>query len=388
MGILKSDFLLASDIIFLNHASFGACPRKVFEVYQDLQRQLEHQPVRFFGEEMNKLEKEARRILADYLKTLEENLVFIPNATHGVNIIVRSLTLGPGDEILTTDHEYGACNSAWEFICKRTGAKYIHRPIKVPVRSEEDIIEQLWEGVTSRTRVIYFSHITAPTALCLPAKAICSRARQAGIFTLIDGAHAPGQIALNLEEVDADWYVGNLHKWALCPKGAAFLYARPDVQNLVEPLVVSFGYQATPESTRGSQFQDYLGWTGTKDPAASLSVPSAIRFMQQNHWDQVRKDCHDLLSQTIQRICNFVQMEPLYPLESNLYHQMGIAPLPMNIDLPALRKRLYEDYCVEIPVIDWNGRKGLRISVQGYNTPDDLNTLYEGLRVLIPTVRY
>ena len=332
-------------------------------------------------------DREARQPLSEYLKTDTGNLVFIPNATYGVNVIARSLALRPGDEILTTNHEYGACDYTWEFLCQKTGATYYHQPIHLPVSSREEIVDQFWEGVTAKTKIIYLSHITSPTALQLPVEIICTRARQSGIMTIVDGAHAPGQISLNLETIGADWYVGNLHKWAMSPKGAGFLYVRPEMQYLVEPLVVSWGYHATPETSSGSQFQDYLGWSGTKDPSAALAVPAALQFMQEHLWEHVRQECHALLHQALQRICDLVQMSPLYPLDSSLYHQMGIAPLPHDTDLANLKVRLYDEYQVEVPLIDWNGKKFVRISVQGYNAPEDIEALYTGLRVLLPQVR-
>ena len=365
----KELFLLDPTVVFLNHGSFGACPKPVIEVYQDWQRRLECQPVLFLGRQMNELDQGARQALGTYLHTAAENLVFVPNATCAVNIIARSLALAPGDEILSSDHEYGACDYTSEFICKKTGATYIHQPISLPARSSEEMLEQLWRGVTPHTKAIFLSHITSPTALHLPVETICARARQAGIMTLVDGAHVPGQIPLDLASVGADFYVGNCHKWMLTPKGAGFLYARPEVQKLVEPLVVSWGYHATPQTTRGSQFLDYLGWTGTKDPCACLSIHAAIQFMREHNWDQVRRECHHLLHLAIQRICELVQMEPLYPLDSDLYHQMGIAPLPPHVDCIVLKTHLYDEHHIEIPLIEWNGRKFLRISIQAIMPP-------------------
>ncbi len=380
----KSTFLLDPSIHFLNHGSFGACPIPVFEAYQAWQRRLEHQPVLFLGREVAAFDRESRQALGAYLGTAVDNLVFVPNATHGVNIIARSLALNPGDEILTSDHEYGACDNTWEFICRKTGASYIHQPVSLPVYSSQEMVEQLWAGVTPRTRLIYLSHISSPTALRLPVETICARARQAGILTLIDGAHAPGQIPLNLEAVGADWYTGNCHKWMLSPKGAGFLYSRPEVQGLVEPLVVSWGYQATPQTSSGSQFLDYLGWTGTKDPAAALSVPTAIRFMEEHNWEQIRQACHERLRPALERICTLVDLEPLYPLDSDLYRQMAIAPLPQGTDTAALKARLYLEHQVEVPIIEWNGWKFVRISVQAYNTEEDLEALVAGLSELLP----
>ena len=378
-GDLRKLFLLDPSIHFLNHGSFGACPKEVFEVYQNWQRKLEAQPVLFLGREIQSFDQEARHALGEYLHVSGDNLVFVPNATYGVNIVARSLPLKTDDEILTTNHEYGACDYTWEFVCAKTGARYVHQEISIPVHSSDEMLEEFWMGVTPRTKIIYLSHITSPTALTLPIAKICERARKAGILTLVDGAHTPGQIDLNLEQIGADWYVGNCHKWLMSPKGAGFLYARSEVQNMIEPLVISWGFRTQSQYSAGSQFLDFLGWTGTKDPAAYLSVPSAIRFAEEHDWNTVRRTCHDLLRQTLVRICDLVSMEPLYPMGSDLFHQMGIAPLPPRTDLVSLKTRLYEEFKVEVPVIDWNGRKFIRISVQGYNTQDDLDALLSGL---------
>jgi isopenicillin-N epimerase len=382
---LKSSFLLDPNIIFLNNGSFGACPRPVFEVYQSWQRRLEQQPVLFLNREITSLQQEARQALAAYLHTSADNLAFVPNATHGVNIIARSLALSEGDEILTSDHEYGAMDYTWEFIGKKTGAKIVHQPIALPARSSTEMAEQFWHGVTPRTKAIFLSHISSPTALRLPIEAICARARQAGILSIIDGAHAPGQIPLDLDSVGADFYIGNCHKWMLSPKGAGFLYARPEVQPLVEPLIVSWGYHATPQNTYGTQYLDYQSWTGTYDPAAYFSVPAAIQFMEENYWPRVRSECHRLLRSAIERICTLVNMEPLYPFDSDLYFQLGIAPLPVNTNIEALKIRLYEEYRIEVPLMEWNGRKFVRISVQAYNTQEDLDALINGLGELLFT---
>ena len=295
MNNFKSLFQLDPNVTFLNHGSFGATPKPVFAAYQNWQRRLEEQPVLFLGRSYHQLMQEARIELANFLGTATNNLIFIPNATYAVNQIARSLKLQADDEILTSDHEYGACDFTWEFICQKSAAVYKHQPIPFPCGSDQEIMEIFWLGVTDRTKVIFLSHITSPTALRLPVELICARARQAGILTVIDGAHAPGQISLNLDALDADFYTGNCHKWMLAPKGAAFLFARPQVQHLVEPLVVSWGYKNTPEFSSGSPFVDRLTWTGTHDPAAYLSVSDAIKFLDEHNWPVVREACHNLL---------------------------------------------------------------------------------------------
>ena len=265
--MLKELFLLDPEVIFLNHGSFGACPIAVFNEYQDWQRRLERQPVQFLSVELDNYLSQARQNLGKFFNSHENDIVFIPNATHGVNIIARSLKLNPGDEILTTNHEYGACNFIWEFACSKSGAIYKRQPITPPFISAEQLLERIWEGVTSKTKVIFISHICSPTSLTMPVQNICRRARQAGIITLIDGAHAPGQIPLDLNSIQPDFYVGNCHKWMLSPKGAGFLYAQPLLQPLIEPLIVSWGYQSRYTVPRVSTFIDFLQWSGTNDPA-------------------------------------------------------------------------------------------------------------------------
>jgi len=356
------------------------------EIYQGWQEKLECQPVRFLARDLNYLLLEARKVLGAYLNADACDLVFIPNATHGANIIARSMQLSLDDEILATDHEYGACDYAWEFVCQKTGSNYIRQPIPLPVHSEEEMIEQFWKGVSPRTKVIYLSHITSPTALRLPVKRICQRAKEMDILTVVDAAHSPGQIPVDLQDLGADVVFGNCHKWMLSPKGAGFLYVRREVQPMIEPLIVSWGYHATDEIATGSEFIDYLQWTGTHDPAAYLSVPAAIGFMQENAWDSVRKECHALLMNAIEQICDLVELSPLYPLDSSFYAQMGIAPIP-NSALSNLKNRLYEEYKVEVPLIQWRDKQFIRISVQAYNEQEDIDALSCALKSLLPEVR-
>jgi isopenicillin-N epimerase len=295
------------------------------------------------------------------------------------------LNLKSGDEILTTDHEYGACDYTWEFICDKTGATYIHQSIPLPVYSEEEIMEQFWQGVTPRTKAIYLSHITSATALCMPVEEICRRARAAGILTIVDAAHAPGQIPFDLQQLGADVVFGNCHKWMLAPKGSAFFFVRKEIQGLVQPFVVSWGSHPTSETTTGSRFVDILQWTGTKDPTAALTVPTAIQFMDDHDWEAVRWECHMLLRQAIERICDLTHLSPPYPLESDFYHQMGIAPLPAS-NLTVLKSRLYDEYKIEVPLTQWQDKQFIRISIQGYNTQENVDALLHALETLLPQV--
>jgi len=384
MTTIRELFLLDPDVVFLNHGSFGATPLPVFEVYQAWQRRLERQPVKFLIRELTDRLRVARRALGEYLHADADDVVFVANATVGVNIVARSLTLEAGDEVLTSDHEYGACDNAWESVCGKTGAFYLHQPIPLPVRSAEEIADQFWHGVTPRTRIIFLSHITSPTALRLPVETICRRARQAGILTCVDGAHAPGQIPLDMEAVGADFYAGNCHKWLMAPKGAGFLYTRRDRQSLIESLVVSWGWKDDGLFISGSRYVDRLEWSGTRDPAAALSVPAAIQFQTEHDWGSVRAGCRELAHQALLRIHELTGLPALYPPDAGFYQQMVTAPLPPIVDLPGFQARLCDEYRIEVPCISWQHHQFVRISVQGYNTQEDIDALLQALERLLP----
>ena len=385
MTSLKDQFLLDPKTIFLNHGSYGATPRAVFEDFQRRQLQLERDPVRFINTELPDLLKNARSALGRYLNAGADDLVYVPNATFGINVVAHALPLQPGDEVLSTDHEYGATNNLWSYICRKRGASYIKQAVAFPVASDEEIVEQIWAGVTPRTKVIFLSHITSPTALRLPVESVCRRAREAGLLTVIDGAHAPGQIALDLAAVGADFYVGNCHKWLCSPKGAAFLFTDRACQHHIEPLVIGWGWGEHRKPTAGSAYIDGLQWLGTDDPSAYLSVPTAIEFQARHRWPEVRERCHRLLETALRRASDQTGLNPLYPNHGRYYEQMAVIPLPRIPDLAAFNIRLYEKHRIQIPCMEWNGRRFLRISVQAYNSEDDLDALLAALRAELPT---
>jgi isopenicillin-N epimerase len=380
-GALSRDwFLLDPEVAFLNHGSFGAVPRPVFATYQQWQGELERQPVEFLGRRFVDLLREARSVLATYVRTSADNLVFVPNATEALNIVAHSLQLNPGDEIVTTDHEYGAMDRMWQFICHRTGA--IYRPVHVPlpVTTAADVVNRLWAAVTSRTRVLFLSHLTSPTALVFPVGELCRRARDAGVLSIVDGAHALGQLPLDLETMGPDFYAANAHKWLCAPKGSAFLYARPAAQPLVVPRVVSWGDQAPCVS--GSRFLDELQWTGTRDIAAYLTVPAAIRFWAEHHWEDSRIRCHALARYARETIAKLTGLPQISPDSMDWFVQMTTVPLP-PCDGPGLKARLYEEFRVEVPVVEWQGRQFLRVSIHAYNTRQDVDRLTEALRAVL-----
>lgn len=369
---LADQYLLDPDVVYLNHGSFGAVPRPVFESYQHWQKELEANPVIFLGGRLPGLLAQAREKLGAFINAAPDDLTFVPNVTYALNIVTRSISLGAGDKVLTTGHEYAAIDKAWRFNCEKASAQLVKQPFTVPVADPAAVVEQIWAGVDERTKVISLSHITSPSALTLPVAEICRRARNAGIISVVDGAHAPGQLDLDMEEIGADFYGGNCHKWLSSARGAGFLYARPDSQDLLEPLVVGHGWDT--ETPGVSQFQDYFTSMGTIDPAAYLSVPAAIDFQERNEWPQVRQACHQLLRETEQRILALSGLPPISP--ETMWEQMRLVLLPGKVDA---YQRLWEDDRIVVPVGQQGGQPGVRISVQAYNSPADLDALVRAL---------
>lgn len=380
MNALRQHFYLDPKVTFLNHGSFGATPKPVLEEYQTWQRRLEAQPVLFLARESRENFRAARKSLAAYLGAQPDNLVFIPNATFGVNIVARSLDLQPGDEVLTSNHEYGACENVWEFLGQRAGFQLIKQCIPLPLPSEDDMVEILWSGVSERTRLIFLSQITSPTAIHLPIERICRKAKGAGIPLLVDGAHAPGQIKLDLGSLGADFYTGNCHKWMMAPKGSAFLHIQPEYQDFIQPLVISWGWGENCPYESDSRLQSILEWWGTKDPAAYFSVPAAIRFQEEHNWDEVRLNCREMLVSTLAKIEELTGLPSIYGEAQDNFVQVGGALLPVDTNPKELQPWLYEKYQIEIPVIQWGDQWLIRPSVQGYNTQEDLDLLVEALR--------
>jgi isopenicillin-N epimerase len=372
-------YLLDPTITFLNHGSFGATPIPVFEIYQNWQRELETQPVLFIARRSPGLLDEAREVLADYLHCEADELVYVTNSTYGVNAVARSLNLQPGDEVLTSDQEYGATNRTWQFLAQKVGFTYRVQELSTPFSTIENLVNEFWQGVNANTKVIFLSHITSETATIFPIKEICQRAKENGILTVIDGAHAPGQIDLDLHDLDCDFYTGNLHKWVCSPKGSAFLYARESLQEKLEPFVVSFGWQ--PVKNGPSRLVDYHQYIGTRDLAAFLSVPAAIEYQQKRNWPQVRQNCHLLVKDALKRIDAITGLTSLYS-DDTWYGQFAAFKLPNHWDVDETKNTLYDVYQVELPVYIWNGQLFGRISIQEYNTQNDVNILVEAIRKL------
>lgn len=385
---LARQFLLRDDVVFLNHGSFGACPRPVFEAYQGWQLELERQPVAFLGSKLLVERQRATRVdLAAELKTSPDNVVGLTNATLGLNIVAQSLDLKEGDEILTTDHEYSALEKTWAYVARRTGAKIVVVKVPMPLMTEAQFTDTIIAGMTDRTRVLFLSHITSPTALVFPVERSVAEARRRGIWSVIDGAHAPGHIRLDLEALGADFYSGNCHKWMMAPKGSAFLYVRPELQSLINPLVISHGWTADNKEPGvmgpfgNTPFIDSIEMQGTRDPSAWLAVSAALKFRNDNDWWAIADHCRELAQDTAARLRDMTGLAPLSAPELSA-PQMIAMPVPAMEDPVAIHDRLLAEYGIEIPVFNWQAHSIVRLSVQGYNSRPQMDILLGALKTI------
>lgn len=376
---MKTKFLLDPEITFLNHGSFGACPKPIFENYQYWQLELEKEPVQFIQKKAAGYLKTAKVALANYIHCESDAFFFVPNPTVAINTIMRSLVLQPNDEILTTNHEYGAMDRTWNFYCEKSGAKLIRQNISLPIISKEKLLEEFWGGYTSKTKVVFINQISSATALIFPVKEICDRAKELGLITIIDGAHVPGHIDLNISELNPDYYTGTLHKWMLAPKGSSFLYVKKEFQNSLDPLIVSWGYQSLSPSN--SRFLDYHEYQGTRDIAAFLATPAAISFLEENNWSEVSFNCKQLILKHYQNFCDLLGTKPICPVTPEFLGQMCSIPIKTN-NPTALKELLFTKYKIEIPIMTIDHGTFIRISLNGYNTESDLEILRKALTAI------
>jgi len=383
---IGSQFLLSKDVIFLNHGSFGSCPRPVFETYQKWQLELERQPVAFLDQNrdlLSHLEK-PRKSLARFLRSSSDDLVRMPNATAGMNVVARSLKLRPGDQILMTDHEYPAVEKLWRHIAKKTGAEIRIARVTLPLRSKSQFKQDIERHFSPYTKILVMSHITSPTALQFPIEEVVQAARKKDILTLIDGAHAPGHINLNLPAIGADFYVGNCHKWMMSPKGAGFLWATKNKQDLLEPLVFSHGWAELDEenldkTSDRTRFLDGFEIQGTGDPSAWLSVPAAIAFRKDYEWPVLAKKMRQMAVAAAKRVEKLCEVAPLSDASFSA-PQMVAMPVSKT-DPVELKKFLWEKSNIEIPVFDWQGTTIVRLSIAPYTTPTHIDQLLVALAI-------
>jgi len=377
---LTSQFLLSPNITFLNFGSFGSCPKPIFADLQKWQLELEAEPVQFMAFNGFQYLKKSREALGQYINCHADDVVYVPNPSYAINIIAKSFKLNPGDEILATNVEYGALDRAWNYYCKKAGAKYVRQPITLPLTTKEKFIEDFFAGLTPKTKAIFISQITSTTALIFPVKEICEIAKAKGLFTIVDGAHVPGHIPLNLADIQADVYTGACHKWMCTPKGCSFLYIKKEFQPLFDPLIISWGYESAAPSH--SQFLDYNQIQGTRDFTAFLTVPAAIQFMQENNWSKVAANCRALAHKNYQRFCTLLGTAPLCPITDEFLGQMCSMRIKTT-EPEKLQRLLYEKYQIEIPVMRQDANVFIRYSIQVFNTQQHLDNLYNALSEII-----
>tara|TARA_B100001564_G_scaffold107395_2_gene88990 strand:- start:8079 stop:9245 length:1167 start_codon:yes stop_codon:yes gene_type:complete len=365
---IKSLFYLDNNVTYLNHGSFGACPKELLNTQFKLQKELEKEPVKHLAFDITKNLEKSRTALSHYVNCDKDDLVYFPNPSTALNTVLRSLKLEKGDEVLSTNHEYGAMDKAWNYLSKKTGFKYINQKISVPLTTKEFFTKEFIKGITKKTRVIFLSHITSPTGLIFPLKEICEIAKEKKIITIIDGAHVPGHIKLDLKELNVDFYCGACHKWMCSPKGVAFLYAKKNRQDIIEPLVISWGYDS--ENASSSQFLDYLQWQGTNDISAYLTIPETINFLKKKNWIEKAKKCRELNLWAVNKIQQELNLKPL--ANTCFIGQMSSYLFDFKGDLLSNQVDFYKKYKIQIPFFSWNDNTLFRISVQAYNNKEEI----------------
>jgi isopenicillin-N epimerase len=405
---LKQHWLLDPDVTYLNHGAFGACPQPVLRIQDEWRARMERQPVQFHDVELEGHLARAREQLGEFLHAQASDLAFVPNATTGVNTILASLEFAPGDEILTTDHEYNACLNAARRVAARHGATVVVVALPFPTTSPDEMASALLERVTSHTQLVLISQVTSPSGIRLPVERLVAELAQRGIDTLVDGAHAPGMLALDLDALGAAYYTGNCHKWLCAPKGAGFLHVRRDRQAQIHPLVVSHG--ANSPRADESLFRLEFDWTGTSDPTAYLSIPAALDFIGSllpGGWPDVMRHNHELVVAGRQKLMAAIGGQPLAPeamlgslAAIDLPDAIAPAPIPPaahadpHATYPAdpLRDALSDEDRIEVPVFSWPHtpadsaprRRLLRISAQLYNEAGDYERLASALVARLP----
>ena len=385
-------WLLDPEVIFLNHGSFGATPKTVLDEQTRIRNRIESEPLLFFDHHYLDEVDRARADLARFIGARTDDLAFVVNATTGVNTVLRSLRLEPGDELLVSDHEYNACRNAIEAVAAAAGAEVVVVPIPFPLTGEDEVVDLVLARLSQKTRILLIDHVTSQTGLVLPIERLVSNVQADGVDVLVDGAHAPGMVTLDLDSLGAAYYTGNCHKWLCAPKGAGFLHVRQDRREGVRPLVISHGANAS--STERSRFHLEHDWTGTRDPSAWLSVPAALREMEsmvEGGWDEVRRRNRELVLEGRRVLCAALGIE--MPCPESMIGSLASLPLPegegelVNELFPfdGLQVRLFQEYRIEVPVIAWPAppRRLIRISAQLYNSRPQFVALAGALKTLL-----
>lgn len=382
---IHSDWLLDPPIIYLNHGSFGPSPRVVQQARQAWTEMLERQPMDFFVRRMEGHLEEAAARLGRFVSADPADLCFVDNATTAMNVVADSVPLRAGDEVLLTNHEYGAVMRIWRRACERREARSVVARLPDPLTSQDAIVDAVFAAVTPRTRVIVVSHVTSPIAVILPVEAICRRARARGIAVCIDGPHAVAMVPIDLHKIDCDYYCASGHKWLCGPFGSGFLYVARRRQSSIVPPVISWGGSVSGRSPR---WQDELNWLGTRDPAPFLAIPAAIDFLEAFGLDEFRRQTHAMVSEARRRIADMTGLAPFTPDSPEWYGSMAACPLPDGEAPPAgrrdpLQNHLWEQHRIEIPIVHWHGRRFIRVSCHLYTTPEHIDVLLNALRTAL-----
>jgi isopenicillin-N epimerase len=402
---------LDSSITFLNHGSFGATPREVLEAQRGWRDRMEAQPVQFLARDLPGLLVEARTSLGAFVGADPDDLAFVTNATGAVNAVVRSLRFEPGDELLTTDHEYNATINVLRHVAERDRASVVVARIPFPMPGPDAVVDAILAATTDRTRLALLSHVTSPTALVFPVERIVAALAERGVVTLVDGAHAPGMLPLDLDRLGAAWYTGNLHKWVCAPKGAAFLHARRDRQAGIRPNTISHGANAVLGQSGGhggsTRYRAEFDWQGTLDPTPWLAVADALRSvggLVEGGWPAIMARNRELTLQAQVRLAEVIGLDPARLAPGSMVGSMVALPLPSSgplamagagsspLDTDPLQQVLLDQFRIEVPIFPWPvpaaespdaARRLIRVSSALHNGADDIERLAAALETLL-----
>jgi isopenicillin-N epimerase len=371
----------APGVCYLNHGSFGPPPRAVLQARSEWLARLVGNPMEFYVRRLGEYLWSAQEVLGRLVGTSADNLVLVDNSTTAMNLVAESFPLAAGDEVLITDHDYGAVLRIWERACGRAGARLVVQRVPLPVESAGAVVDAVLAGITSRTRLLVFSHVTSPTALIFPAAELCRAAHERDLAVCVDGPHALAQLDVSLDALDCDYYTASCHKWLSAPFGSGFLYVHPRRQAQVRPSVVSWG---RPLEGHPPGWRDELNWVGTRDSSSYLAVPAAIEFLHSVGLEAFRARTHGLAQRARRRIEEITGLPGISPDSAEWYGSMVALPLPRPAEAaPELQRALWQRWGIEAPCTQFDGRCLLRVSCHLYNQAADLDQLAEAVRELL-----
>ena len=383
----RVEWSIPDSVTYLNHGSFGPSPQAVQQARQKWTERLESQPMDFFVRRMENALDEAYMQLGQLVGAAARDLIFVDNATMGMNIVADNFDLQSGDEVLFGDQEYGAVLRIWRRKCEQSQSRLVTAKLPCPITSESQLVERLFAAVTDRTRLIVISHVTSPTAVVFPVENICRRAQKAGIQICIDGPHAVAMRPIDLKRIACDYYTASCHKWLCAPFGSGFLYVKSKHQRSLHPPVMSWGGSL---SDRPACWKDEFNWIGTRDPAPYLSIPCAIDFLRTCGLDTFRERTHELARYARQGILDGFGLEPIVPDSADWYGSMVSLPLPNSVDAvpqighrDPLQDRLWNEFKIEVPIIHWQGQRFVRVSCHLYNDRSEIDYLVKALRAVL-----